>query len=212
MIKHLGKLAAVLIAAAFTVTAHAESVSPDQIVRTAVDEARADIAKNVTTYQKDSKALYAMVDKSIVPHFDTEYIAKVILGAHLKAATPDQITAFGTAFKDMLIRTYADKLLEYYDGIEIEVKPAKIDGKRANVDTTILRKDGKPPIPIQFSMRTADDGAWKIWDIKAENISLVLNYRTQLDAEIKSKGIPAVIDRLRSGEVKLDTPAASATP
>lgn len=212
MIKRMGKLAAVFIAAAFSFAAHAESASPDQIVRTAIDEARADIAKNVATYQKDSKALYAMVDKGIVPHFDTEYIAKVILGAHLKAATPEQITAFGDAFKDMLIRTYADKLLEYYDGIEIEVKPAKIDGKRANVDTTIVRKDGKPPIPIQFSMRAADDGAWKIWDIKAENISLVLNYRTQLDAEIKSKGIPAVIERLRAGEVKLAEPAASATP
>lgn len=209
---NLGKATGLFLAAAFSLAAHAGTASPDQIVRTAVDEARADIAKNVATYQKDSKALYAMVDKSIVPHFDTEYIAKVILGVHLKSATPDQVTAFGTAFKDMLIRTYADKLLEYYDGIEIEVKPAKVDGKRANVDTTILRKNGKPPIPIQFSMRAADDGAWKIWDIKAENISLVLNYRTQLDAEIKSKGIPAVIERLRAGEVKLDTPAASPTP
>lgn len=209
MIKRLSTLASLFIAATLSVAAHAENVAPDKIIRTAIDEARADIAKNVATYQKDNKALYAMVDKTIVPHFDTEYIAKVILGTHLKTATPEQITQFGDAFKDMLIESYADKLLEYYDGIEIEIKPARIDGKKASVDTTIVRKDGKPPIPIQFSMR--DSGTeWKIWDIKAENISLVLNYRTQLDSEIKSKGIPAVIDRLRKGEVKLEEPPVSA--
>lgn len=211
MIKRIVTVAGLFLAATLGVAAHAANVAPDQIIRTAIDEARADISKNVATYQKDNKALYAMVDKTIVPHFDTEYIAKVILGTHLKTATPEQITAFGDAFKDMLIESYADKLLEYYDGIEIEIKPARIDGKKASVDTTIVRKDGKPPIPIQFSMR--DSGTdWKIWDIKAENISLVLNYRTQLDSEIKSKGIPAVIERLRKGEVKLEEPPVSATP
>ncbi len=208
---NLGTLASLFFAATLSVAAHAESVAPDKIIRSAIDEARADITANVATYQKDNQALYAMVDKTIVPHFDTEYIAKVILGTHLKTATPEQITAFGDAFKDMLIQSYADKLLEYYDGIEIEIKPARIDGKKANVDTTIVRKDGKPPIPIQFTMRDSS-GVWKIWDIKAENISLVLNYRTQLDSEIKSKGIPAVIERLRKGEVKLDDAAASPAP
>ncbi|HEY1077979.1 MAG TPA: ABC transporter substrate-binding protein [Fontimonas sp.] len=211
MIKRIVTVAGLFLAATLGVAAHAANVAPDQIIRTAIDEARADISKNVATYQKDNKALYAMVDKTIVPHFDTEYIAKVILGTHLKTATPEQITAFGDAFKDMLIESYADKLLEYYDGIEIEIKPARIDGKKASVDTTIVRKDGKPPIPIQFSMR--DSGTdWKIWDIKAENISLVLNYRTQLDSEIKSKGIPAVIERLRKGEVQLEEPPVAAKP
>ncbi len=206
----LGTLAGIFVAATLSLAAaaHAESVAPDKIIRSAIDEARADISTNVATYQKDKNALYAMVDKTIVPHFDTEYIAKVILGTHLKSATPEQISQFGDAFKDMLIHAYADKLLEYYDGIEIEIKPARVDGKKANVDTTIVRKDGKPPIPIQFSMRDSS-GEWKIWDIKAENISLVLNYRTQLDSEIKSKGIPTVIERLRKGEVKID---ASASP
>jgi phospholipid transport system substrate-binding protein len=127
----------------------------------------------------------------------------VILGRHLSAASPEQLSEFETAFKDMLIRTYADKLLEFYDSIEIEVKPARVDGKRANVDTTIVRKDGKPPIPITFSMRDAA-GEWKIWDIKAENISLVLNFRTQIDSEVKRGSIAQVIERIRSGQLVMD--------
>jgi phospholipid transport system substrate-binding protein len=183
-------------------TAHAAE-SPDGIVRSATDAVRGDIAENVATYQQDKAAFYAMVEQKIVPHFDTPYIAKVILGRHLSAASPEQLGEFETAFKDMLIRTYADKLLEFYDSIEIEVRPARIDGKRANVDTTIVRKDGKPPIPITFSMRDAG-GEWKIWDIKAENISLVLNFRTQIDSEIRRGSIAQVIERIRSGQLALD--------
>src|SRR3546814_13127134 len=73
---------------------------------------------------------------------------------------------------------------DLYDSVNVDVKPARLtsDGKRATVDTTLNRKDGKPPIAVSFSMRD-DNGEWKVWDIKAENISLVLNFRTQIDAE-----------------------------
>lgn len=194
------RLTTVLAGAMIALAALANARAPDEIIRTATDSARSNIAKNVQTYRNSKSELYAMVDSMIVPHFDTTYIAKVILGSHLKEATPEQVGQFETAFKDMLIRTYADKMLQYYDGIEIEVKPARIDGKRAMVDTTIIRNDGKPPVPITFSMRQVDE-EWKIWDIKAENISLVLNFRTQIDSEIKRSGVPAVIKRLREGEL-----------
>jgi phospholipid transport system substrate-binding protein len=190
-------------------TAHAAE-SPDGIVRSATDAVRGDIAENVTTYQQDKTAFYDMVEQKIVPHFDTPYIAKVILGRHLSAASPEQLGEFEGAFKDMLIRTYADKLLEFYDSIEIEVRPARIDGRRANVDTTIVRKDGKPPIPITFSMRDAG-GEWKIWDIKAENISLVLNFRTQIDSEIRRGSIAQVIERIRDGQLVMDPDSGGAS-
>ncbi len=203
----LGKLTVALTGALFAVTAHAAQ-TPDAIVKAATNDVRADITANVATYQKDKNAFYAMVDQKIVPHIDTRYVARVILGSHLKSASEAQIVEFEAAFKDMLIRTYADTLLENYNSIEIEVKPARIDGKRANVDTTIVRKDGKPPIPIVFSMRQVGDD-WKVWDIKAENISLVLNFRTQLDSEIKRNGIPKVIERLKSGQLVIDEDAVT---
>src|SRR3546814_20028392 len=106
-------------------------------------------------------SFYKMVDTQIVPHFDTTYIAKVILGTHLKEATPAQVAQFEAAFKDMLVHSYADKLLEYYDSVNVDVKPARLtsDGKRATVDTTLNRKDGKPPLPLRFSLRHAH-GEW----------------------------------------------------
>lgn len=204
---------ALFLALGFTAGAQA-AAAPDEVVKTATDEIRADIAKNVTKYQSDKASFYAMVDREIVPHFDTNYIAKVILGTHLKEASPEQIAQFERAFKDMLVRSYADKLLEYYDNVDIQVKPGRIeaDGKRASVDTTIVRKDGQPPIPVTFSMRNSG-GDWKVWDIKAENISLVFGFRTQVDAEIRKSSVASVIQRLNAGQLQVDAeqpPAAGA--
>ncbi|HEY9545532.1 MAG TPA: ABC transporter substrate-binding protein [Solimonas sp.] len=185
--------------------AFAAAVSPDQVIKSTTTAIQADITKNVSQYQANKASFYKMVDTQIVPHFDTTYIAKVILGTHLKEATPAQVAQFEAAFKDMLVHSYADKLLEYYDSVNVDVKPARLtsDGKRATVDTTLNRKDGKPPIAVSFSMRD-DNGEWKVWDIKAENISLVLNFRTQIDAEIKKSSIPAVIERLNNGQIQAD--------
>lgn len=184
--------------------AAAAAPTPDEVVRSTSTALQADITQNIKKYQADKTAFYAMVDQRATSSFDTAYIAKVILGTHLKEATPDQVAQFETAFKDMLIHNYADTLLQYYDNVDIDVKPARIDGdgKRANVDAVIQRKDGKPPIPLTFSMRNSG-GAWKVWDIKAENISVVLNFRTQMDAEIKSSNIASVIDRLHNGKIEL---------
>ena len=195
-----------LVAAFGFAAAAAAATPPEQVIKSTTDTIRADIAKNVAKYQADKPSFYAMVDREIVPHFDTPYIAKVILGSHLKEASPEQIKQFENAFKDMLVHSYADKLLEYYDSVEIQVKPGVVtgDGKRADVATTIMRKDGKPPIPVTFSMRMSGD-EWKVWDIKAENISLVMNFRTQIDAEIKKSNIASVIERLSSGQLEVDT-------
>ncbi|NGY06711.1 MlaC/ttg2D family ABC transporter substrate-binding protein [Solimonas terrae] len=200
-----GACLGVIAALALSATAMAAATPPEQVIKDATTTIQTDITRNVAKYQADKSSFYKMVDTEIVPHFDTTYIAKVILGTHLKEASPEQVTQFEAAFKDMLVHSYADKLLQYYDSVSVDVKPGRIasDGKRATVDTTLIRKDGQPPIAVQFSMRD-DNGEWKIWDIKAENISLVLNFRTQIDGEIKKSSIASVIQRLDSGQIQAD--------
>lgn len=189
------------------------ATTPEDVIKATTSAIRTDIAKNVSKYQADKASFYSMVETQVVPHFDTTYIAKVILGTHLKEASAQQVSQFEKAFKDMLVHSYADRLLQYYDSVEIQVKPGRVeaDGKRASVDTVIVRKDGNPPIPVTFSMRNSK-GEWKVWDIKAENISLVLNFRTQIDAEIRKSNVAAVIQRLNAGDIKVDEQAVAPAP
>lgn len=206
MKRFLSRSAAGLAAAVFAVGAllvsgvASAAVAPDVVVRTASDELQADIGQNAAKYKADKTAFYAMVDGRIQKYFDTQYIAQLILARNWQTATPDQRKRFEVAFKNMLIRSYADALLQYHDSVKAEIKPALMaaDSKKATVNSSLIRKDG-PPVPLAFDMRLQDD-AWKVYDIKVENISLVTNFRSQVAAQVKASSIDAVITKLESGQ------------
>lgn len=194
--------AALTVGALLSAPAALAVTPPDEVVRTASNDLQSDISKNVAKYQSDKNTFYAMVDTRIQQYFDTQYIAQLILARNWQTATPDQRKRFEVAFKNMLIRSYADALLQYHDSVKAEIKPAQMaaDAKKATVNSSLMRKDG-PPIPLSFDMRLKDgDSGWKVYDIKVENISLVTNFRSQVAAQVKSSSLDAVITKLESGQ------------
>ena len=179
------------------------ATAPDETIRSATTSLQGDISANAAKYKSDKPAFYTMVDSKVQQYFDTKYIAQLILARNWKTASDDQKKRFEVAFKNMLIRSYADALLQYHDSVKTEIKPAQVaaGAETATVNTTLIRKDG-PPIPVAFDMRLAppDKAAWKVYDIKVENISLVTNFRSQVAAQIKATSLDAVIAKLESGQ------------
>jgi phospholipid transport system substrate-binding protein len=188
-------------------TGHAAPTPPDEVVKGAVTRVQDLIAKNHVKYRADMPAFYQMVDREVVPLFDVRFIAQLVLGRPWRDASDEQRARFAEAFKNMLIRSYANAMLEYQDSVKVEWKPLRMapDAK----DTTVfsaLQRDGKPPVPVGFVMRLSgkDSPQWKIYDITVENISLVTNFRGQIAAEVKKSGLDAVIARLEKGELQPD--------
>lgn len=195
-------LAAVLCA--FSVAAAAQA-PPDETIKNATAELQQAIQERQTEFRKDSKLFYSEVDRIVSPRFDLKYITQLILARHYKTATEEQRTRFQAAFKNMLINSYADALLEYADSVKTEWQPLRMapDANNVTVQSKVLRQDG-PPLPIGFAMRLKD-GQWKIYDILVENISLVNNFRSQTASEIKRTGLDALIQKLEGGQA-LPTP------
>lgn len=198
----LKKMLGLLAGMAMTVTAAAAPVPPDQMIHDTTEQMRTLIRQNVKAYQADKPKFYQAVDQVLVPHFDTKYIARSILGRYSRQATPDQLGKFEDAFKNMLVRGYADELLENYDSVSVDYQPVKLaDGQTDATVTTIVHRAKSPqPATINFQVHVAD-GEWKIYDVTVENISLVINFRTQVGAEIKRTSIDDVIARMQSGQL-----------
>jgi phospholipid transport system substrate-binding protein len=198
----LKRISLFLIGALLSAAAVAAPTPPTDMIKSTTDQMRGLIRQNHDTYVKDSAGFYKTVDDVLVPHFDVKYIAQLILARNWTAASPDQRQRFQNAFKNMLVHNYADELLENYDSVDLNYKPARIDqdGTDATVDTTIVRKNGKPPVNITFVLRLNGD-QWQVFDVKIENLSLVINFRTQVAAEIKRTSLDDVIARLEKGEV-----------
>jgi phospholipid transport system substrate-binding protein len=174
---------------------------PDVMVREVTEQLQAEIGKRRAELKEDPAALQALIDELVVPYFDVPRIARLVLGTHGRNATEEQMQRFSEAFKTMLFRSYATALVDYHDSVTIEWRPLRMaeDATRTTVQSTLIRKDG-PPVPVGFVLQKLDSG-WKVFDVTVENISLVSNFRAQINGEIAKNGLDAVIQRLEGGDI-----------
>jgi phospholipid transport system substrate-binding protein len=104
------------------------------------------------------------------------------------------------AFRDLLVRTYATALLNYKDQ-EIVYLPAqrRPEDDEMLVRTEVRQTGGAPNIPIHYSFYKNKDGAWKVYDVAIEGVSLVTNYRSVYSGKIRDKGMDALIGEIAEG-------------
>jgi phospholipid transport system substrate-binding protein len=180
----------------------APAQAPDAALKSTVDQIRGMIKQHYTEYKANPTQFYQTVNDVVVPRFDVDGIAKLVLGANYRTATPDQRSRFATAFKDMLVHTYANAMLDNYNSVNVTWMTPRIsaDGSDAAVNTSLTRDNGQS-FAIGFRVHVVN-GDWKIIDITVENVSLVLNFRTQLNSEIKRTSLDDVISRMQNGQFK----------
>jgi phospholipid transport system substrate-binding protein len=173
--------------------------SPSDIVQTAAQGMLKDLDADRAGYKKDPGKMGQLVDKYLLPHFDTEYSARLVLGAHWRTATPDQRKRFVDAFYHSLLNNYGSALSDFTSD-KLKIFPAKVDPKsdRATVRTEVKRDSGDR-IAVNYSMHKTPQG-WKAWDVVIDGISYVNSYREDFGAQIDQQGLDAVIARLEKGE------------
>lgn len=177
------------------VAAASATVPPDQMIKDTTNKVIKELTENRDELKNNSQKLYKMVNDVVLPHFDFQRMSRYVLGRYWRQATPDQQKKFVEQFKTLLVRTYATALFQY-TGQKITYKPFHHDegDSRAVVKTEIDRSDG-PPIPIDYTL-SLDNGEWKVYDIKIDNLSLVTNYRSQYGEIIQTQGMDKLIAEL----------------
>ena len=187
------------------------AAAPDEALKASVDQFRGMIREHRAEYTADRAKYYQAVEQVVVPRFDVMYIAQLVLGQNWRTATPEQRTRFANAFKNMLVHAYANEMLENNDSVSVDWQPVRMapNADSAQVGSVLKRNDGRM-VTVGFRLRQANND-WKIFDIVIENISLVTNFRTQLNSEIKRTSLDDVIARMEKGEFQSQAPK-SGTP
>jgi phospholipid transport system substrate-binding protein len=169
---------------------------PGKLVQASAEGMLKDLDANRDAYRKDPTKVNALVDKWLLPHFDTAYSARLVLGKHWRDASEDQRKRFVNAFYQSLLRNYSTALVDFTSD-KMKFLPAQVDGENATVRTEIKRSNGSR-IPVNYSLRKTSEG-WKAWDVVIEGISYVKSFREDFGAEIDQKGLDAVIKRIEQG-------------
>src|SRR5271167_880922 len=177
--------------------ANASTLSPGELVENSAKRMLVELDAHRAMYRSDPKKLDALVGNVLLPNFDTDYSARLVLGQTWKTATPDQRKRFVDAFYHSLLRNYGAALIDF-TGDRFVVLPYKGDpaDTNATVRTEVKRESGAK-VPVNFSLRKTPDG-WKAWDVVIDGISYVKSFRTDFAAEIQQKGLDDVIKRLET--------------
>ena len=118
-------------------------------------------------------------------HFDFADMARSSLGYHWRTLTPAQRASFVPLFATFIQDAYLSKLQEYtVRKIQDEAKTAKISFTRESFDATDYAEvfsdvrliEQKDPLQVNYLMHRRD-GAWLIYDLTIEGISIIANYR-----------------------------------
>jgi phospholipid transport system substrate-binding protein len=173
--------------------------SPSDVIQTAAQGMLGELDKDRAGYQKDPSKINALVSKYLLPHFDSEFSAQLVLGQYWKTATADQRKRFIDAFYKSLLNNYGAALADFTaDRLKVFPSTADATTGRATVRTEVKRSSGDR-VSVNYYMRKTADG-WKAWDVVIDGISYVNSYREDFKPQIESQGLDAVIKRLDAGE------------
>jgi phospholipid transport system substrate-binding protein len=173
------------------------TLGPQELVENSAKRMLVELDKNRPMYKNDPAKLDALVANVLLPNFDTEYAARLVLGQTWRTATPEQRKRFVDAFYHSLLHNYGAALVDF-TADRFVILPYKGDPNEsmATVRTEVKRSSGDK-VPVNFSLRKTD-GAWKAWDVVIEGISYVKSFRTDFGSEIQQKGLDEVINRLET--------------
>jgi phospholipid transport system substrate-binding protein len=186
----------VMVAALFALaTATAQANAPSQVIEDAVDLLTEGLSTRRDELAEDDAALREFIDSILLPRFDREFAAGAVLGKHWRTASSEQRARFVTAFYETLLQRYAEGVVEF-DMSRVEILPYRGDDtKRTTVVKTEVRLDDGKKVPVNYTLVNRDS-QWRMFDVQIEGVSYVINFRKELDSEIRSSSLEDVIVRL----------------
>jgi len=130
--------------------------------------------------------------------FDDVELGKRTLGRNWNSLSVPQRQEFVILFRQVLEKAYIDKILAYTNEKIVYERETMISGTQAEIQTKVVTASKVIPITYKVILKS---GSWKVYDVVVENVSLVLNYRTQFN-DILSKNKPEELLEILRKKVK----------
>lgn len=188
-------LAATLLAAA--------PVTPLDVVKAGNTE----VQKAASAPGATSAQLATVVEKFV----DFEELSKRALGKTWDTLTPAQRTDFTETMRGLLRASYAQKAIGQGNAAVKYGKEA-VKGEEATVNTTITVKKDQIPVDYKLYKPAAGKGAWRVYDVVTDEVSLVETYRGQFRKLITDQGFDGLLKTLKAKREQLEKAGAQKAP
>ncbi len=172
----------------------ANAGEPTEAIRGAVNQGVETLKNAKLDNQKQRHQVIDRLRQIVYPLFDFNEMAMRSLGPHWRRINAQQRQEFVATFTALLEKTYADQI-DLYNGQQVVYSGESIDGDYAQVDSRIIDTNGQTYSVVYRLHRV--DGKWRIYDIVAENISIVNNYRSQFNRVISRSSFEELLKTMK---------------
>jgi phospholipid transport system substrate-binding protein len=174
-----------------------------QLVENAINGVLETLRADQARAESDPAFVLEVIEREVFPLVDVDGMARLILARHWRDADAGQRERFTVAFRDTLLNAYGVRLADYLDrNVVVIPRRSREDDRMAVVATEIEVGRGQPNLIVNYRLRPVD-GQWKVFDVEAEGLSFVGNFRSHFNTEINRDGLNALILRLEAGDRSL---------
>ena len=181
-----------LLAMSATVSA---GLPPDQLIRTTSEQVLSIVRADPDIAAGNTSKVIDIVEAKVLAHFDFERMTRLAVGKNWRNASAPQRQSLTSAFRTLLVRTYAVALAQFRDrNVDYQTLDRAPSGPDVVVHTTVATPQGKP-INMDYRMGAVGE-EWKVYDVLVDGVSLVINYRSMFDSTVEQNGIDGLVSLL----------------
>ena len=196
-------VAAASMIAAATAPAASTGSSAQQLVKQVTASIIEELTSRREALRDDPRGVHELVDRLVLPYFDFERMSRRVLGKRWKTVAPEQRIRFVSAFRSLLVRTYATMLNEYRGQTLTWLDPMPRRKDDEIVIPVRVGLTGGRAVRVAYAMHGKGKD-WKVFDVAVDGVSLVTNYRSSFRSEIARDGIEGLIARLEAKSLETD--------
>jgi phospholipid transport system substrate-binding protein len=139
-----------------------------------------------------------LLREALMPRFDWLEMSKQALGKHWRHAVGRE-QEFVSVFAEFLGNAYIGQIGSYRNEKVLFVQES-IENNQAHVKTKIVPDKGEATA-VNYRLHRID-GEWKIYDVIVEDISIVVNYRSQFNRILAKGSFDDLLTQLRAKEMR----------
>ncbi|MCK3657601.1 hypothetical protein A4G18_02450 [Pasteurellaceae bacterium Pebbles2] len=180
----------VISTALFAVQSVMAADGPYELTQKTADKLFADLKANSAQIKSNPNMLKSIVRQDLMSYVHVNYAGSLVLGQYFKSTTPEQREKFFAAFDKFIEQSYA-QALTLYNGQEIQVQPAQLNGdSQASVRVKLIQSQ---PVNLTFQWRkNSKSGQWQVYDMAAEGVSMVETKKQEWSNILRKDGIDAL--------------------
>lgn len=190
----------------------AAPAEPMAVMRQAVNEILAVLQDKKFSGAAKKDERRKRVSAVVSGYFDFEEMSMRTLGRSWKERTPEERKQFVGLFRQLLERTYIDKVDNYCRELDssctdkvVGFKRQEQQGNKAVVYTVFVRNNVETPVEYKLQNEA---GKWQVYDVVIEGVSLVRNYRTQFESIIAREQFAGLLvkmeEKVKKGEPMME--------